>query len=317
MLKNKKFLKIMCMVIVIASVSIVLGNIPSYAALNTSLSSMSVGDIVSFGGKQWVIVDPSTGLIVLNSNDGNRKWDAGNSNTYSSSDIRTYLNGTFLNSIPTDDRDLIQDYTWNVGGHSNESGSTVTDKVGLLTKSEYEAVRGSAFPSGGQGYVWWLITPASSNSNHVWYVSSDGDVSRHNADNSFGVRPALHLKSGLYVSGGQITEDPGTVTTTEIQDGTILLADLSEEVKNGIGNTAITVVKDQAFNVVMAGHDNVTNGASASGVTVENVDGADGFIKLSGTFNSSGIQKVTIEGSVFIFNVIEAPSAATVTATFN
>lgn len=38
---------------------------------------------------------------------------------------------------------------------------------------------------------WWLRSPNTSNTNNVFNVNSDGDWNNNNANNSYGVRPAL------------------------------------------------------------------------------------------------------------------------------
>ena len=38
---------------------------------------------------------------------------------------------------------------------------------------------------------WWLRSPYASGTVSVWYVHSNGDYNNNNANNSYGVRPAL------------------------------------------------------------------------------------------------------------------------------
>ncbi len=180
----------------------------SYAAGEKPISQTKIGDVVRFGDMQWLVVNPKEGLIVLRNNDGNKSWD-NSSNDYSTSDIRNYLNTEFLSKFNSGEKALIQNSSWNVGSETNESRETVTDKIGLLTKSEYESVRGKTnFPHGGEGYFWWLITSRSSSFDGVWCVNSDGFTYNRYAGYSFGVRPALHLKSNVRVSSNN------TVVTT-------------------------------------------------------------------------------------------------------
>lgn len=38
---------------------------------------------------------------------------------------------------------------------------------------------------------WWLRSPYTSDTNYVFCVNSNGDWNNNNANNSYGVRPAL------------------------------------------------------------------------------------------------------------------------------
>ncbi len=62
---------------------------------------------------------------------------------------------------------------------------------------------------GGSSY-WWTITPEGSHTNLVWGVSSFGYVGGYGyyASNSDGVRPVIHLASGLKLSGSGTFNDP-------------------------------------------------------------------------------------------------------------
>ena len=154
------------------------------------------------------------------------------------------------------------------------------------------------------------------------------------------------LKNIIYGSGG-------TDTTFYIKPDTIVLGGdgskkspytislTNEHLTSGVGSTAwaditgvpttftpsahthddlqrgtIKVVKGNSFNLSIGGCDSISNGASASGVTVENTNATDGYIKLTGILNTTGIQKITISGINFIFDVANPPTSATVTVTF-
>ena len=41
---------------------------------------------------------------------------------------------------------------------------------------------------------WWLRSPNTNNTNNVWNVNSNGNYNTPNANNSYGVRPALMEK---------------------------------------------------------------------------------------------------------------------------
>lgn len=169
----------------------------------------------------------------------NRVWDSGNSNVLESSDIQSYLNGTWINRYDTDIRNAIKQvkipYRQNGGssGTDRNGANGLSCKIFLLSgrevgftnsESSYfpnDGAKLSYFESGngssaqqkrvaklnGSADRWWLRSPHTSNALSVWRVRSDGDYDYWDADNSRGVRPALILPSSLLVS------DDGSVTT--------------------------------------------------------------------------------------------------------
>ena len=169
----------------------------------------------------------------------NRVWDSGNSNVLESSDIHSYLNNTWINRYDTDIRSAIKQvkipYRQNGGsGGTDRSGSNgLSCKIFLLSGREvgFTNNESSYFPNdgakldyflsgndssaqqkriaklNGSATNWWLRSPFTSNTNVVWYVISRGDYDNWNANNSYGVRPALVLPSTLLVS------DDGSITT--------------------------------------------------------------------------------------------------------
>lgn len=63
---------------------------------------------------------------------------------------------------------------------------------------------------------WWLVTPwacrwlrspGASSTHYVWYVYTNGNCSSSNASDSYGIRPALTLKSSFLVALDEEDED--------------------------------------------------------------------------------------------------------------
>ena len=181
---------------------------PTLAFASTSLVNESPGTIITFSGKQWMVLshmpDGST-YIILNSNNGNRAFDPDNTqlfcNSSDTNNIGWYLNNTFYNSLSQ--KDLIKTHSWGIKFENGTGGqSNVNANIGLLSYGEYQTYRGNPLPQSGSGYWWWLRTPLSGYPSHVWGVSATGSLSLNHASNSSGgVRPALYLKSGILVSG--------------------------------------------------------------------------------------------------------------------
>ena len=169
----------------------------------------------------------------------NRVWDSGNSNVLESSDIQSYLNGTWINRYDTDIRNAIKQvkipYRQNGGssGTDRNGANGLSCKIFLLSGREvgFTNNESSYFPNdgskldyfisgntssaqqrrvanlNGSATVWWLRSPYTSNEVYVWSCNSNGYYLSWDANDSCGVRPALVLPSTLLVS------DDGSITT--------------------------------------------------------------------------------------------------------
>ena len=179
---------------------------------------------------------------------GNQKWYTNGSNTWSTSSLNTYLNGTYLTSLGTL-TDKIATTTWKVGGGSwsniatsvpktayqyevgsSASTTTVDKKIGLMYVTDYYY---SASPSAWTlvgynssdatkdyraatstnwlylGSTEWTISRSSDNANNAFYVSSTGNVNSRSVTLSYAVRPSFNLlPSTTYVSGSGSMSDP-------------------------------------------------------------------------------------------------------------
>lgn len=153
----------------------------------------------------------------------NRTWDSGNSNVLETSDIQTYLNGDWMNRYDPDVLESIKQvkipYRKNGGsGGTDQTGANgLSCKVFLLSgyeagwttsTSKYFPMDGAVLsyfhgtaPTdskriaylNGRATLWWLRSPYTYNTDSAWRVNSGGDPSDWNANDSYGVRPALIL----------------------------------------------------------------------------------------------------------------------------
>ena len=178
---------------------------------------------------------------------GNKEWDTNRSNTWSTSSLNTYLNGTYLTSLGTL-AEKIAITTWKVGGGtygniltsvpktayqyevgSSSSSTTVDKKIGLMYVSDYYY---SASPSAWTlvGYDsdatkdyraaktinWlylgsneWTISRLSDGTGYAFNAGSTGRVSNSTVAGSYAVRPSFNLLSSVkYVSGSGSMSDP-------------------------------------------------------------------------------------------------------------
>lgn len=188
----------------------------------TDASKASVGDIVTFGhyeqdcvtsdGKepiQWIVLDKKLGKVQLISRYALDccRYDSTDSVTWKDSDIRSFLNNTFLNDAFTEaeQKKLVEAV---VTGEDNEqyrtdAGSAVKDRVFLLSAgeagrlfseketgvSQARACRPTAYAKARGAWTnpynlpewyydncwWWLRTPGCNQSNAV-FVNYNGKI---------------------------------------------------------------------------------------------------------------------------------------------
>lgn len=210
------------------------------SVLKLNLNGSPKNFIVVHQGKPSSLYDDSCDGTWLLMQDiySTRQWD-GSNNDYKNSDIRSWLNGTFLNLFDANIREAIKQVKIPYHNGTGSSGSVASGANGLSCKifllSGYElgwtksdssyfpqdgakldyftAGTGSAANKkriakyNGSAAYWWTRSPYTRSSSRVWYVYSDGDCSLWYCCNTDGVRPAFVLPSTLSVS------DDGTVST--------------------------------------------------------------------------------------------------------
>ncbi len=223
---------------------------------NVKLGTKAVGSIVKIkvngAAKDFIIVhqglpssaydDSCTGTWLLMKDSYNHmKWNATEENNYASSDINSWLNGTFYNLIDADIRAVIKQVKIPYHGSPYYGGTLHTGANGLNTKvfllsgievgwtnrtNEYfpnDGAKLSYFLAGtgtnenkkrvayrnGSAQDWYLRSQRiiNTSSNNVWKVADDGSYDYDNCVNSNDIRPAFILPSTLVVS------DDGTVST--------------------------------------------------------------------------------------------------------
>ena len=213
-------------------------------------ASESVNNFVCFGSDEATCPDANLFRIIGVFGDktkviraksaGTQIWDKNGSNTWSTSSLNTYLNGTYLTSLGTL-ADKIATTTWKVGGGSSTylydvpktayqyevgSGASTTThdaKIGLMYVSDYGfAADQSGWTTKLSSYNSntsknWLylgsteltISRSSDDTTRVFRVSSTGNVNYYLVADSYAVRPSFNLESSVkYVSGSGSMSDP-------------------------------------------------------------------------------------------------------------
>ena len=161
-----------------------------------------------------------------------QKMNSTNTNVggWPASELKTYVNGTIYNSLPSDLQNVIATTTV-VSGHGSTSGEanfTSSDKLYLLSTKEvwgkdgtsntikYDTAEaetrqldyyknkgvttsnysGAIKQYNGSNYYWWLRSAKSNNTNYFFIVDSNGDWSStiaNDANRAIGVAPAFRI----------------------------------------------------------------------------------------------------------------------------
>ena len=218
---------------------------------NVALSAKNVGDTIYIkenGTRQpYLIVhkgSPSTaysgfdnGVVVLRKDIHSKGVYDSSNNDYANSDLHSWGNGTFLNTIDSEIRNQIMNvkipYRRGTSGSSVSSGANgLQCRVFFLSTKEVDSTESyspnegavfSYFKGGGnskriaryngQADYWWLRSPRADYVSGAYYVYYDGNVGISFVDwDSCGRRPAFVLPSSLFVSddGDVVTNVPPT-----------------------------------------------------------------------------------------------------------
>ncbi len=165
------------------------------------------------------------------------------SNNWTTSEFNTInLNTNYWNYLGATWQNLIAETTWHLGGMTSSSNTakvfyesernnagygnnptTYTDEIGLMYPSDYGyAASPDAWATSLSSYDnstitannWlymglyeWTITPSSSDSNDVFYVSNSGYLSVSSASVGYAARPVFYLESNVALQGGSGTSN--------------------------------------------------------------------------------------------------------------
>ena len=195
---------------------------------------------ITFNNETWRILSiDGDGKIKIVKDDllPDRIWDSTGLNNWDRpSDIKTYLNGEYLESI-TVNKEKIVPSTWCIGAVTwdnndlagqiaGENGTQSQEaSVGLITVSEYLRANTNKELCGNfslinDNYItcqttnwlfkndfYWTISPRAGHSYFVFRVNDGGDVGNNYAYNTYAVRPAITLTSDINLSGSGTAGD--------------------------------------------------------------------------------------------------------------
>lgn len=165
---------------------------------------LKIGDEFELADINWKIIDiTDAGYMCIGDSLGNKLFD-NNSNNWSKSSLRTYLNGELYKKISKEiGKDNIVSFKRDLLSlDGQEEYGETDDFVSLLTIDEYRKYR-KLIPNTNKW--WWLITPFSTPCNDCGIftavVSSFGYViDRNCCFNDYGVRPVCIFSSSIFES---------------------------------------------------------------------------------------------------------------------
>ena len=190
---------------------------------DTFITGEDPNNYIWYSGKLWRAVsvnnEAKTTKLVTQWNISAITYSSGNT-AFEGSYMEDWLNDTsvdgFLGNLRDYESFLVTDAKWNatldataLGSitRPSDSGTIVTDAVGLLNMYEYQ----SSNNGGTDGYLnnglyWWTLTPYSSSIGRT--VNNYGNAaSSLPSSTSFGVRPSINLKSSVKIVDGNGSVD--------------------------------------------------------------------------------------------------------------
>ena len=192
---------------------------------DTFITGTDPNNYIWYSGKLWRAVsvnnEAKTTKLVTQWNISAINYSSG-STDFAGSYMEEWLNDTsidgFLGNLRDYENFIVTDAKWNatlddkdLGSitRPSDSGTVVTDAVGLLNIYEYQtSYTGTTYRNGylNNGLNWWTLTPDST--SHVRYVTDDGRaINFYTPAASSGARPSINLKSDVRIVDGNGTID--------------------------------------------------------------------------------------------------------------
>jgi uncharacterized repeat protein (TIGR02543 family) len=200
------------------------------------LSSLAPGAVVNFVGYNWIVLDPSTGYMLMQDNYSTQPFSAYNPKSpYSFYNVfdpnNQFSIGYYLNNLDPsqfsgagfyqriwysypDYKSLIIDHTFDIMGTDylgNDQAyvSTAITHVGLLSCSEW--MKYSEYYNPGSGILdtppapFWTINPEYQTSYNDINVTTSGFLCSAFSGQSENVRPTLYLNPNALIISGNVT----------------------------------------------------------------------------------------------------------------
>ncbi|MGN7403182.1 leucine-rich repeat protein [Cytobacillus praedii] len=179
--------------------------------IEVNINTLNAGDIIKFGNRDWIVLEPSTGFIIAKE-PLYKNWSFGSSNFFNLSEGVGYLLnneslwGGFMEKFTVGEKSSIKSTAWEIGPRGNEASRKVTAKVGLLTAVQWEKYSKFFNPENGvlktSGFtgMWTLTTDTNNTIISVGYYSDvDADSGQYPSDKA-NLIPSLYLNQNSTVT---------------------------------------------------------------------------------------------------------------------
>lgn len=238
-----------------------LGNVPVGTILNLNENGAPVQYVVVNQGPPSSMYDSScNGTWLLRSQIlSTQAWSGSNQPMYSISDVNSYLNGTYIQTLDPAMQSFVQRVkipyqsisgiasganglsckafllsAYETGITSVDTGESIPQDGAKLNyfdsgTSQSAASKRIAYFQNGEALTWWLRSSPQSFYDAAWTISRNGGLLRFERIRPHGVRPAIVLPTDLLVSDGTILPatypaPPGSITvpTSPIPTGSTI-----------------------------------------------------------------------------------------------
>ena len=204
--------------------TVLLENIPKENQYDDGVDTFITGEdpnnYIWYSGKLWRAVsvnnEAKTTKLVTQWNISSTVYNVSGNTAFEGSYMEDWLNDTsvdgFLGNLRDYENFIVTDAKWNATPTSkflgnisrpSDSGTVVTDAVGLLNIYEYQSSGENASSHTNSylnnGLVWWTLTSANG-SSHLRHVSNDGNGNSGISSAAVeGTRPSINLKSDVKI----------------------------------------------------------------------------------------------------------------------
>jgi S-layer homology domain. len=226
----KKGLKSVIVFLFVILAGVVFGGpLQKVEASVSQLKDKNPGDVISFAGMDWIVLEPSSGYVLLEGDLGNKRF-SNLDNKFSPNNpdnLAYYLNADWFQAALSErDQIFVQEKEWGIGYSLNENSETVRARVGLISMGEW--MQYSSRYSRTSGFLndpvntFWTRTPATGNMQYR--VGTDSALQAVPLYENSGVRPTLYLIPEIYITpDGHPNRDPNAIAAFE--DKTVLKGD--------------------------------------------------------------------------------------------
>ena len=234
------------------------GSIDASDPEQTFITGTAPNNYIWYSGKLWraVSIDPSDNSVKLVTqwNMASIPFNTNGNGIFKGSYMEQWLNDTsvdgFLGNLREPEKFIKANSVWNATATTEtskpEKATLVTDTVGLINLYEYTMSYNNISTTDGylNNGLWWFLLNGLSSSEIYSVKFDDGSVgSIVDTGYSFGIRPAVNLKSNIKITSGIGTSDnPYRLEGDSdiVIEGTLLSTRYSGEYINfGIGNNKL------------------------------------------------------------------------------